>query len=99
MARIAILAFGSLIDDPGEELHPRIREQIEGIKTPFSIEFARSSSSRGGGPTLVPVDDGGSPVNAVLLALDPAVGLEEAMGPSLEARDEKRVFRKTIRAS
>ena len=43
MARIAILAFGSLIDDPGEKLHLRIREQIEGIKTPFSIEFARSS--------------------------------------------------------
>ena len=79
MARIAIFAFGSLIDDPGEELHLRIREQIEGIKTPFSIEFARSSGSRGGGPTLVPVDDGGSPVNAVLFALDPAVGLEEAM--------------------
>ena len=78
MARIAILAFGSLIEDPGMEFHPRIRERIEGIKTPFSIEFARSSSSRGGGPTLVPVDDGGSPVNAVLLALNPAVGISEA---------------------
>ena len=79
MARIAILAFGSLIEDPGKELHPRVREHIAGIKTPFSIEFARSSRSRGGGPTLVPVDDGGSPVNAVLLALDPAIGLAEAM--------------------
>ena len=46
MARIAILAFGSLIEDPGKELHPRIRERIEGIKMPFSIEFARSSGSR-----------------------------------------------------
>ena len=78
MARIAILAFGSLIEDPGKELQPRIHEHVEGIKTPFSIEFARSSGSRGGGPTLVPVDDGGFPVNAVLLALDSAVGLAEA---------------------
>ena len=78
MARIAILAFGSLIEDPGKELHPHIREHIEGIKTPFSIEFARSSSSRGGGPTLVPVNHGGSPVNAVLLALNPAVEISEA---------------------
>ena len=78
MARIAILAFGSLIEDPGEELGPRIRDRVEGVKTPFSIEFARSSGSRGGGPTLVPVDDGGSPVNAVLLELDPAVGVAEA---------------------
>ena len=92
MARIAILAFGSLIEDPGKELHPHIREHIEGIKTPFSIEFARSSSSRGGGPTLVPVNHGGSPVNAVLLALNPAVGISEA-------RDENRVVRKAIRAS
>ena len=79
MARIAILAFGSLIEDPGKELHPRIHEHIDGIKTPFPIEFARSSGSRGGGPTLVPVDDGGSPVNAVLFELDRAVGLAEAM--------------------
>ena len=79
MALIAILAFGSLIEDPGKELHPLIRERIDGIKTPFSVEYARSSRSRGGGPTLVPVDGGGSPVNAVLLALDPGVGLVEAM--------------------
>ena len=78
MHDIAILAFGSLIEDPGKELKPRIRERIDGIKTPFSIEFARSSRSRDGGPTLVPVSCGGSPVNAVLLALDPAIGLAEA---------------------
>ena len=79
MARIAILAFGSLIEDPGKELRPCIRECIKGIKTPFSIEFSRSSRSRGCGPTLIPVDDGGCPVNAVLLVLDPAVELAEAM--------------------
>ena len=79
MAHIAILAFGSLIEDPGKELRPRIRERIDGIKTPFSVEFARSSRSRGGGSTLVPVHGGGSPVHAVLLALDPAIELAEAM--------------------
>ena len=28
MSRIAILAFGSLIDEPGKEICPRIRERI-----------------------------------------------------------------------
>ena len=78
MSNIAILAFGSLIDDPGEEICPRIRDRIEGVETPFSIEFARSSGTRDGGPTLIPLEDGGSPVDAVLLALDRAVGLDEA---------------------
>ena len=35
MAHIAILAFGSLIEDPGKEIRPRIRECIEGVETPF----------------------------------------------------------------
>ena len=62
MARIGILAFGSLIDEPGKVIGPLIRERISGIPTPFSIEFARSSSTRSGAPTLIPVDIGGSPV-------------------------------------
>lgn len=92
MACIAILEFASLIEDPSKEIYPHIREHIEGIKTPFSIELARSSVSRGGGPTLVPINHGGSPMNAVLHALNPAVGISEA-------RDENRVVRKAIRAS
>ena len=79
MARIAILAFGSLIEDPGEEIGPLIRERIRPVTTPFSIEFARSSGYRCGAPTLIPVDAGGFPVNAVLLVLDDTVGLEPAM--------------------
>ena len=79
MANIAILAFGSLIGDPGEEIGPLIRDRVKGVRTPFSIEFARSSGTRDGGPTLVPVEEGGSPVDAVLLGLHPAVELEEAM--------------------
>ena len=42
MSTIGILAYGSLIEDPGTEIKPIIRERKEGITTPFSIEFARS---------------------------------------------------------
>ena len=78
MPRIAIFAFGSLIEEPGEALGARVHARVERVETPFSIEFARKSRKRGGGPTLVPVDEGGSSVNAVLLVLDPEVGLDEA---------------------
>ncbi len=70
---VAILAYGSLICDPGKKLQPLIRRRIEGIQTPFSLEFARSSRTRDGGPTLVPVKDGGSPVKGVVLVLDSSV--------------------------
>ena len=78
MTRIAIFAFGSLIEEPGEALGARVHARVERVETPFSIEFARKSRKRGGGPTLVPVEDGGSSVNAVLLELEPEVGLDEA---------------------
>lgn len=78
MARIAILAFGSLIDEPGKEIGPLIRERIDGVRTPFPIEFARSSSTRGGAPTLIPVDVDGARVNGFLFVLDSAVSLAEA---------------------
>ena len=75
---IAILAYGSLIEDPGTELKPLISGRIQGIETPFSIEFARSSRSRAGAPTLVPVDVGGAPVSAVLLVLNAEVDRAQA---------------------
>ena len=78
MPRIAIFAFGSLIEEPGQELGRRIRDRVKRVQTPFAIEYARKSRKRGFGPTLVPVDEGGSSVNAVLLELDPVVGLDEA---------------------
>lgn len=78
MPRIAILAFGSLIAEPGEALGARVHDCLAGVETPFPIEFARKSRKRGGGPTLVPVDKGGSPVNAVLLVLEAAVGIDDA---------------------
>jgi len=45
MSNIGILAYGSLIEDPGSEINPLISEH-QTVETPFCIEFARSSSSR-----------------------------------------------------
>lgn len=78
MPNVGILAYGSLIDDPGREIEPLIEHSIENIQTPFSIEFARSSRTRDGAPTLVPVSTGGSPVKAKILALGDYVSLETA---------------------
>jgi hypothetical protein len=60
MEKIGIVAFGSLIDDPGEEIEAmEIRnERREEVETPFAVEFARSSRGRAGAPTLVPYPDG-----------------------------------------
>lgn len=66
--RIGILAYGSLIDNPGEELEPLIITRIES-RTPFNVEFARLSKSRSNAPTLVPVTAGGKRVKAVILVL------------------------------
>lgn len=78
--KIGILAYGSLIDNPGEELSPLIVERIE-CSTPFNIEFARLSSTRSNAPTLVPVTTGGQKVKAVLLVLknDTPVDFAESM--------------------
>lgn len=50
MSTVGILAYGSLIEEPGKEIEPRIIRRINDIETPFPIEFARSSKSRGGAP-------------------------------------------------
>ncbi len=78
MSRVGILAYGSLIEEPGKEIEPLIRERKERIETPFSIEFARSSYTRDGAPTVVPVESGGGRVHATILVLDDGVNLEEA---------------------
>ena len=74
---IGILAYGSLIDDPGFEIKGLISKKLNGILTPFKIEFARCSSSLGGAPTLVPVQNGGSQVNAVIFILRDEVSLSK----------------------
>ena len=75
---IAILAYGSLIDDPGIELKPLIKEIIYNVKTPFKVEFARSSKTRYGAPTLVPNKNIGLKVNGALLVLSEEVDLKIA---------------------
>ena len=69
-SKVGILAYGSLIDDPGEEIRRVLVDTLRGIYTPFGVEFARSSRTRGGAPTLVPVSAGGACVAAAVLILD-----------------------------
>ena len=75
MNNIGILAYGSLIEDPGIELKPLISDRKEGIETPFNIEFARSSRSRDGAPTVIPVEGFGAPVKAIIFALNSDIEL------------------------
>lgn len=63
---IGILAYGSLRTDPGELAS--LIEDRRPCETPFAVEFARYSDTRGGAPTLVPVPDGWQ-VDAELLVL------------------------------
>ena len=79
MSKIGILAYGSLIEDPGVELKPLISERISDVNTPFNIEFARSSQSRDGAPTVVPVESYGASVKAVILVLSEVVEIEKAI--------------------
>lgn len=76
---VAILAYGSLQGDPGWELAQLIERRIVDVLTPFEVEFARSSGSRKGAPTLVPVPDGqGGRLRAQLLVLKPDVDVKTA---------------------
>lgn len=68
--KIGILAYGSVIDSPGVEIEKATLERIEGVETPFKIEFARESGMRAGAPTLVPVEEGGANVKAVIFVVD-----------------------------
>lgn len=68
--RIGILAYGSLITDPGEELERVTIATIRDVLTPFAVEYARSSRGREGAPTLVPVVSGGTRVKAWIYEVD-----------------------------
>jgi len=78
MGRIGILAYGSLINDPGSEIERVTVTRIENVLTPFHVEFARKSSNRDNAPTLVPVNDGGNHVSAVVFVLDENISPAEA---------------------
>lgn len=75
-SKIGILAYGSLIDNPGEEITAVTIKRIA-CETPFEVEYARSSKGRGGAPTLIPYASGAK-VNAKILILDDKVSLTEA---------------------
>jgi len=72
-----ILAFGSIVDEPGAELADVVTGRVN-VRTPFRVEFARSSRSRDGAPTLVPVDEGGARIAACVLVLAGSVSVAEA---------------------
>lgn len=77
MSKVGILAFGSLINDPGPEIGPKIVMRIK-CQTPFGVEYGRySKKTRGGAPTLVPHEKG-APVNAEILVLDDSISEDEA---------------------
>jgi hypothetical protein len=74
---LAILAYGSLVRDPGDELARLIDTTLE-VETPFTVEYGRFSRSRGGGPTVVPHPRGGR-VAAHLLHLRSDVTVGDAI--------------------
>lgn len=86
--KIGILAYGSLIAEPGGELAPLVIDRIA-CKIPFPIEYARLSKTRGNGPTLIPVNVGNELVNGYLLVLKASVSLADAM--SMLWRRETRI--------
>lgn len=77
--KIGILAYGSLITNPGDEIAELEIDRIECL-TPFKVEYARISVSRNNAPTLIPIDDAvkGKRVKAKLIVLNNKVTLQEA---------------------
>lgn len=66
---IAIMAYGSLLHEPGPELAPLIVARRP-CRTPFPVEYGRASQRWGGGPVLVPHPRGGQVDGALLLLAD-----------------------------
>lgn len=74
---LAILAYGSLLDELGPELAAVLAGRIP-CRTPFPVEYGRASQRWGGGPVLVPHPDGG-PVDGALLLLSDHLSLGAAV--------------------
>lgn len=66
---ITILAYGSLIWDPGNEIKQHTIAVIDCF-TPFNIEYAQISGTRGSAPTLTKVEGFGGKTRAKLFVLD-----------------------------
>jgi hypothetical protein len=76
---IGILAYGSLIADPGWEIIDQTDSMIHPVETPFPVEYARRSKTRANAPTLVPVPFGkGVPVQATVIVLKKEILLQQA---------------------
>lgn len=76
---IGIIAFGSLMVDPGWEIKDAVAHTHNGFETPFEVEYAHSSHTHAGAPTLAPVPDGkGGRVKAKMFVLKPGVSLAKA---------------------
>ncbi len=73
---IGILAYGSLIEDPGEQINQLLIKRIDTV-TPFRVEYARTSGTRGNAPTLIPFDLG-APVKAQILVLRSETSIQVA---------------------
>lgn len=56
--QVGILAYDSLLSEPGAELDGLIAGRLDGIETPFPVELARACSCRDNAPTLAPVETG-----------------------------------------
>jgi hypothetical protein len=87
---IGILAFGSIIEEPGEELAASQVDRIDGVETPFAVEFARESTTRDGAPTLVPVTAGGAKIAGAVLVLDRSIN-EDAARDMLYRREFRKI--------
>lgn len=88
--QLGLLAYGSLLEEPGDEIAPLVVERIPGVETPFRIEFLRSSPTRGGAPTVVPVESGGAAVRGTVLVLHHRVSIENARD-MLWRRETRRI--------
>ncbi|RME45739.1 MAG: hypothetical protein D6791_10025 [Chloroflexi bacterium] len=89
--RLGILAYGSLLTDPGPEIEAATDHRIEQVETPFEVEYARSSKGRAGAPTLVLVPEGkGARVQAQVLVMRPDMGMP-AVQDMLYRRETNRV--------
>lgn len=55
---VGILAYGSLISDPGDKIIENRIDTIYNVNSRIPVEFARRSKKRGYAATLVPFKEG-----------------------------------------
>ena len=77
--KLGILGYGSIISHPGWEIEQASSTRLD-ARTPFPVEYARSSSGRAGAPTVVQVPEGrGCPVKARVFVLKEGVSEQQAL--------------------